>query len=159
MVARAITDELIEGIKTLDPEQKKKLLAIVKQWQLGQQRRYERFEQESADVGVACNDRVCLGQAKDISASGIFITVDHNFSPSDIVDLVFSIPGGERPFKLKGRVVRIAQDGIAFEFVNVTPSIARTLDSTLRTTKAPDSIATKVSLAPANRLTQSALQR
>ncbi|EIC20192.1 PilZ domain-containing protein [Thiorhodovibrio frisius] len=137
MTVRAITDELTEAIKTLDPQQKKKLLAIVKQWRLGHQRHYDRFEQESADVAVACNGRICLGQAKNISASGIFITIDHNFfPPSDIVDLVFSLPGVDQPFKLKGRIVRLTEDGIAVEFVKVTPSIARTLDSTLRIPKA-----------------------
>lgn len=137
MAAQMITDQLIKGIKTLDPEQQRKLLAIVQQWQVGQQRRYERFAHQSADVGIACNDRMHQGQVKDISAGGISITVNHDFSLHDIVDLVFSIPGIDRPFKLKGRVVRLTEDGVGVEFIKITPAMTRTLDSTLRINKAP----------------------
>lgn len=135
MGARELVDELIERIARLDTEQQKELLQLVKQWQAGQQRRYERFEQQ-VDIGVGYQGRMARGRAKDLSAGGIYIVVDADFAPTETVDLVFSLPGAERPFKLKGRVVRLSRDGIAVEFEQVTSYFAQTLDDTLRTISA-----------------------
>ncbi|EIC20680.1 PilZ domain-containing protein [Thiorhodovibrio frisius] len=134
MKAHAVIDELSERIGSLDSERQEELLELVRQWQVGQQRQSDRFEQP-VDVGIGYNGRVTVGRAKDLSAGGIFILVDQDFVPTHKVDIVFSLPGAERPFKIKGRVVRIDHDGIAVEFDQVTPYFARALDNILRVNK------------------------
>lgn len=127
----ALTDELFERIGSLNPERQEKLLELVKQWQAEQKRQFERFEQ-SLDVGVGQDGRVSLGRARNLSAGGIYINLDLDFSPTHEVDLAFALPGSDRPFKLKGRVIRLDHDGIAVKFAQVTPYLEEALEQALR---------------------------
>ncbi len=131
MTGKTVLDELIERIGKLDSAQQTDLLDLVKQWQVGQQRRFERFAQQ-LDVGVGRNGKVVLGQATDLSAGGMFIIANQDFMIDQGVNVVFLLPDAEQPFKLKGRVVRLNPDGIAVEFENVTPYFAEMLDGMLR---------------------------
>jgi hypothetical protein len=61
-----------------------------------------------------------VGITKDFSDGGAFLMVafEHEPLPDTIMDLQLTSPvGGQAAPVLKGRVVRTASDGLAFEFI------------------------------------------
>jgi len=130
-------DEIIKRVRNLSLDQKKEILEILKVWQSGKQREYKRLNTKT-DIDVLVGDRVIQTDAKDISASGIFINVSGQFEINRDVRVVFSVPGYDKPFKLKGRIVRVEQNGIAIKFENITPYFKKILDDVIWENESPD---------------------
>lgn len=113
-------DEILKRVKNLTPEQQEKILDILKGWQQGKQREYQR-RNITAAVDVAVANRVIQTDVQDISAGGIFINSAGKFEINERVRVVFTVPGHGRPFKLNGKIVRVAQHGMAIEFEGISP--------------------------------------
>jgi hypothetical protein len=123
-------DEIIKRVHNLNPDQQEEILEILKTWQAGKQRDYKRLDAK-IDIDVAVGDRVIQTNAKDISASGIFINTSGKFESNQKVRVVFSVPGSNRPFKLEGMIVRVEQNGMAIKFERITPYFKKILDDVI----------------------------
>jgi hypothetical protein len=130
-------DEIIKRVRNLNPDQQRELLEILETWQTGKQRNYQRLPTKT-QIDVAIGNRVIQTEAKDISAGGVFIKASGKFDTHKDVRLVFSVPGYNKPFKLKGMIVRVEQNGIAIEFENMTPYFKKILDEVIWKNKQPD---------------------
>lgn len=121
-------DEIINRVRNLNQDQQKEILEILKTWQVGKQREYQRLKAKS-DIDVVVGNRVIQTDTSDISASGIYINTERKFETNKTVRIVFSIPGIDKSFKLKGMIVRVEKSGIAIEFENITPYFRKILDN------------------------------
>lgn len=123
-------DEIIKRVRNLTQEQQEEILKILKSWQAGKQREYQRL-QAKANVDVLVEDRVIQTRTMDISASGLFINVSGKFEANKSVRVVFTVPGYHKPFKLQGSIVRVEENGIAIKFDNITPYFKKILDDVI----------------------------
>ena len=130
-------DEIIKRVGNLTEDQQKEILAILRDWQSGKQREYQRSKSQ-VGIDVVVGDRVIQTDSRDISASGVFIHTSGKFEPNKSVRIVFSVPGSEKPFKLSGLIVRAEESGMAIEFENITPYFKKILDDAIWKTKSED---------------------
>ncbi len=130
-------EEIIKRVRNLNQDQQKEILEILKTWQVGKQREYQRLKAKS-DIDVVIGNRVIQTDTNDISASGIYINTKGKFETNKTVRIVFSIPGVDKSFKLKGMIVRVEKSGIAIEFENITPYFRKILDNIIWESKNPD---------------------
>ncbi len=130
-------DEIIKRVRNLTHDQQKEMLEILKGLQAGKQRDYPRLEAKT-DIDVVVGDRVIQTDARDISASGIYINTSGKFEINKSVRVVFSVPGIDKPFKLQGMIVRVEQDGLAIKFKNITPYFKKILDDIIWESNNPD---------------------
>jgi hypothetical protein len=132
-----LQDEIIKRVRNLTREQQEEILEILKSWQTGKQREYQRLETK-ADIDVVVGDRVIRTQTADISAGGLFIQASGKFEPHKSVRLVFTVPGSPKPFKLQGSIARVEETGIAIQFENITPYFKEILDGVIWENKDPE---------------------
>ena len=130
-------DEIIKRVRNLTHDQQKEMLEILKGLQAGKQRDYQRLESKT-NIDVVVGDRVIQTDARDISASGIYINTSGKFEINKSVRVVFSVPGIDKPFKLQGMIVRVEQDGLAIKFKNITPYFKKILDDIIWESNNPD---------------------
>ena len=121
-------DEIINRVRNLTQDQQKEILEILKTWQVGKQREYQRLKAKS-EIDVVVGNQVIQTDTSDISASGIYINTEGKFETDKTVRIVFSIPGIDKSFKLKGMIVRVEKSGVAIQFENITPDFRKILDN------------------------------
>ena len=88
----------------------------VKEKQHGKQRKYDRKE-FSMIVDYNVNDRYYRDFIQDISESGLFIKTPQMFSAGQKVKMTFMSPDYQKPFKIKGEIVRAHEDGVGVKFM------------------------------------------
>ena len=88
----------------------------VKEKQHGKQRKYDRKE-FSMIVDYSVNDRYYRDFIQDISESGLFIKTPQMFSAGQKVKMTFMSPDYRKPFKIKGEIVRVHEDGVGVKFM------------------------------------------
>ena len=132
-------DEIIKRVRNLTQDQQKEILEILKTWQAGKQREHQRLKSR-VDIDVVVGDRIIQTDARDISASGIFINTSGKFETNQSVRVVFSVPGFDKPFKLQGMIVRVEKNGLAIKFENITPYFKKILDDVIWENKNQDDI-------------------
>ena len=125
-----LQDEIINRVLNLSEEQQIQLLQVLKTWQTGQQRKYQRLKMQS-DVNVLIDDKIIKTNSLNLSASGVYITSSGPFDTEKSVRVVLSIPGRPKPYKLDGTIVRVDENGMAIQFENVTPYFKEILDSVI----------------------------
>ncbi len=130
-------DEIIKRVRNITQDQQKEILEILKTWQAGKQRDFQRMETKVV-IDVVVGDRVIQTDARDISASGIFINTSGKFETNKSVRVVFSVPGYDKPFKLQGMIVRVEKHGLAIKFENITPYFKKVLDDVIWENKNSD---------------------
>lgn len=127
---KKILNEIINRVHNLNGEQKNEILDILKSWQTGPQRGYQRLEAKTG-VDVVVGDSLIKTTTRDLSASGIYINTSGKFTANKDVRIVFSVPGYDKPFKLQGMIVRVEQNGMAVRFENITPYFKQILDDVI----------------------------
>ncbi len=125
-----IEEEIIKRVRNLTQEQQEEVLEMLRTWQSGKQREYQRLETR-ANIDVVIGDTLIQSDSRDISASGLFVNTSGTFETDKDVRVVFSIPGVEKPFKLQGSVVRAEHTGVAIKFENLTPYFKKILDDVI----------------------------
>ena len=125
-----IVDDIIKRVKNLTVKQQNEILDILKDWQTGKQREYQRLSRP-LEIDVLIGDRVVQTDVRDISASGVYIKTRRQIKAEKDVRVVFSVPGTAKPFKLEGRVVRSDPGGLAVEFIQITPYFKKILDDAI----------------------------
>lgn len=130
-------DEIIKRVKNLTSEQQDEILETLKTWQRGRQREFQRLTVKSG-VDMALDSRIVQTTSRDISAGGIFINTSGKFDVDQNVTVVFTIPGYDKPFKLKGRIVRVEKSGLAIEFQDITSYFKTILDDVIWNSQSED---------------------
>lgn len=127
---KAMLEKVIKQVRNLDPAQLEELWDILKQWQSGKQRMYPRLDAQSS-VDVVVGNRVIQTTSKNMSASGIFIDTSGKFEVDNEVRIVFNVPGYDKPFKMRGVIVRVESGGMAVKFEDITPYFKQILDDAI----------------------------
>lgn len=84
------------------------------------------------EMDVMIGDKVIRSNARDMSASGVFVKSRMKPDIGTSVKIVFSLPGQAKPFKLDGTVARIDSDGIGIRFSEMAPYVRNHLDNLLK---------------------------
>lgn len=125
----ALLDEIISEVRSLTEDLQKDLLDYIHS--IKDQRSYPRVN-TPIEIDVLIGDKVIQSDAKNMSASGVFIKSRMNPDIGTPVRMVFSLPGQARPFKLTGTVVRIDAGGIGIYFSEMTSYAREHLDNLLK---------------------------
>jgi len=123
-------DEIIKRVHNLTHDQQKKVLKNLQSLQEGQQREYPRLSIKM-DVDAVICDKIIQTEARNLSASGVYINTSGRFEIDEQVRVVFTVPGYESPFKLYGKIARIEQEGIAIKFEKMTLYHKKILDDAI----------------------------
>lgn len=90
-------------------------------------RAHERFQidENALEIKFGSLEAFSKSYVRDISLGGLFVKTSLKPNLKEVLPIVLTLPAtseekGER-FVLKGRVVRLASDGVAFEFIDLTP--------------------------------------
>jgi len=88
----------------------------LKEKQHGKPRKNDRKE-FSMIVDYSVNDRYYRDFIQDISESGLFIKTPQTFSAGQKIKMTFMSPDYQKPFKIKGEIVRAHEDGAGVKFM------------------------------------------
>ena len=128
------TKKLFDAIIRLDQRQQTQVLAYVdellsKEKVLSEDQRKSDRKLCDISVNYAAENRIFSDKIKDISKNGIFIESDRSLKVGEEVALSFTLQGYDRPFKVKGKIVRSNQLGFGLEFRDIKPYIAEMLSA------------------------------
>ena len=126
-----IISKLIEIMFQLGRDKQLKLLQYAEQLLIEDQRTSIR-KTCHIPVNYAANDRIYSSHINDISASGLYITTQKPLLVGDEIYVSFSMDGYDRPFKIKGEIVRTDQRGVGIEYKEVNRYIAEMLDTLVK---------------------------
>jgi len=73
-----IEEEIIKRVRNLTEEQQIEILEMLRTWQAGRQREYQRLETK-ANIDVVIGDKIIQSDSRDISGSGIFVNTSGKF--------------------------------------------------------------------------------
>ena len=68
-------------------------------------------------VDYSVNDKYYRDFIQDISESGVFIKTSQPFSVGQKIQMTFMSPDYQKPFKIKGEIVRVHTDGAGLKFI------------------------------------------
>lgn len=68
-------------------------------------------------VDYSVSDQYYRDFIQDISESGLFIKTSQMFSVDQKIQMTFMSPDYQRPFKIKGEIVRVHTDGVGVKFI------------------------------------------
>ena len=122
-----IISKLIEIVFQLERDKQLKLLQYAEQLLIEDQRVSCR-KACHIPVNYAANDRIYSSYINDISASGLYITTEKPLLVGDNIMVSFSIQGYDRPFKIKGKIVRTDQNGVGIEYKEASHYITEMLE-------------------------------
>jgi Tfp pilus assembly protein PilZ len=118
--------KLFDAILKLNQEQQTQLMIYVEEL-LAENKRISVRKTHSIPISYATQNRIYSDNIADISRSGLFIETNRSFSIGEEIILSFDMQGYDRPFKIKGNIVRSNQQGIGVEFKEVKPYISEML--------------------------------
>lgn len=68
-------------------------------------------------VDYSVSDQYYRDFIQDISESGVFIKTSQSLSVGQKIQMTFMSPDYQKPFKIKGEIVRIRSDGVGVKFI------------------------------------------
>jgi Tfp pilus assembly protein PilZ len=117
---------LFDAILQLSQEQQKQLMIYVEEL-IAENKRISIRKAYKIPISYATQNHIYSDNISDISKSGLFIETNRLFNIGEDIMLYFNMHGYDRPFKIKGKIVRSNQQGIGVEFKEVKPYIAEML--------------------------------
>lgn len=111
-----VTFRLFELITDLTFEEQVAMLEELEKKQTRHTRRHKRRE-TSLTVYYATHDRAYRDTIQNISPTGVFIETREPFNVGQEILLNFTPARNAEPIKVRGKVVRITDDGIGVKFV------------------------------------------
>ena len=121
-----IIKKLFDAILNLNREQQIKVLSYVEDLIVENKRESVR---KPCDIPItyAALNRIYSDNITNISNNGIFIETNRSLKIREIIPLSFNMQGYDRPFKIRGIVVRSNLRGVGVEFKEIQPYIAQML--------------------------------
>ncbi len=111
----SVKSRLIKLINSMSEHQCNKFLQRSEAWREQDRRRHPR-KGCSISVNCATDEQGFKGFIKDISAGGVFIETQGDFTVGKEISLTFSSPHQQEPVKVAGEIVRNNPQGIGVEF-------------------------------------------
>ncbi len=121
-----IIKKLFDAILKLSQEQQTQVMIYVEEL-LAENKRISVRKACKIPISYATQNRIYSDNIADISKSGLFIETRRPLDVGEKIVLSFNMHGYDRPFKIKGNIVRSNQQGIGVEFDEVKPYIAEML--------------------------------
>ena len=126
------TKKLFDAIIKLNHQQQAQVLSYVgemlsKEKSVAEDQRKSGRKLCDISVNYAAENRIFSDKIKDISKNGLFIESGRPLNVGEEVALSFMLQGYDRPFKVKGKIVRSNQLGFGLEFREIKPYIAEML--------------------------------
>ena len=118
--------KLFDAILNLSHEQQTQVMVYVEQL-LAENKRISVRKACNIPISYATQNRIYYDNIADISKSGLFIETMMPLNVGEEIVLSFNMHGYDRPFKIKGDIVRSNQNGIGVVFKEVKPYIAEML--------------------------------
>jgi hypothetical protein len=110
-----ITDRIINLVHNLSDEKKKLLLELLSEWQQKENRSDSRIPC-FFPVNYSTSKRAYHDFIQDLSKGGLFIETRESLQQGDPVSLTFSNTNSNTHFKMRGKIVRVAPNGVAIQF-------------------------------------------
>jgi len=133
-----MTDDLflykIKGYAAkLSFNRQRQLLTLIKSWLNRDERIYPR-QGASIPVKIVKEDRFFNEKTDNISKGGAFVcTTRHTrFSPDHEVLLIFNLAMEAEPLKVKARITRVSENGIAVQFNETDPRISDSIEKEMQ---------------------------
>jgi Tfp pilus assembly protein PilZ len=118
--------KLFDAILKLSQEQQTQVMIYVEEM-LAENKRISVRKACNIPISYATQNRIYSDKIADISNSGLFIETKRPLEVGEEIVLSFNMDGYDRPFKIKGNIVRSNQQGLGVEFKEVQPYIAEML--------------------------------
>jgi Tfp pilus assembly protein PilZ len=118
--------KLFDAILKLNPEQQTQVMIYFEEL-LYENKRISPRKPCSIPINYATQNHIFSDHITDISKSGLFIETNRSLNVGEEIVLSFNMHGYDRPFKIKGNIVRSNYHGIGVEFKEVKPYIAQML--------------------------------
>jgi Tfp pilus assembly protein PilZ len=118
--------KLFDAILNLSQEQQTQVMVYVEEL-LAENKRISVRKACKIPISYATQNRIYSDNIADISNSGLFIETKRPLEVGEEIVLSFNMHGYDRPFKIKGNIVRSNQQGLGVEFKEVHPYIAEML--------------------------------
>ena len=99
----------------MSDEEMWQLLEELEERQNKKQRKYSR-KGFLTTIEYNVDNRYYRDFIQDISGSGIFIKTSQTFSVGQTILMTFMTPDNQKPFRIKGEIIRIHKDGIGVKF-------------------------------------------
>lgn len=110
--------ELISGMADkLSVSQKHDLINHIKFVSKGEEKRGTKRKAVKVSVDYAVKDRIYTDMLVNISAGGAFIITNRLFQAGYSTTMVVSFPNMERCVKIKGKIVRLTDEGFGVKFI------------------------------------------
>ena len=126
--------KLFDAILKLSQEQQERLIIYVEEF-IAENKRISIRKAYKIPISYATQNRIYSDNISDISESGLFIETNRPFNIGEDIILSFNMHGYDRPFKVKGKIVRSNQQGIGVEFKEIKPYIAEMLGALVKRIK------------------------
>jgi len=104
-------------VDNLSAEKQEQLLDLLIEWQQTEQRDDERIPCLIA-VSYADQKRVYHDFIQDLSKGGVFIETREPLTVGEKISLTFAMPASQSHFKISGKIVRSAEEGVGIQFDN-----------------------------------------
>ena len=137
---RVTTKKLFDAIIRLNQEQQTQVLIYVDELLLRKHsiaNNQRKSDRKLCDISInyASKNRIYSDKITDISKNGLFIETKIDLKVGEEVALCFNLPGYNRPFKFKGKIVRSNQRGYGVEYNEIKPYIVEMLAALLEKIK------------------------
>lgn len=126
-IEQSVIDQISRMAESLPERPRQQLLELVESWRADV--RQAPRESYTEALSISSDSGNYFGQAKDVSATGVFVETTAKFAIGDRVKLMLTFISAPNPLRLSGSVVRISDDGIAVHFDDASQSQVRELDS------------------------------
>ena len=126
--------KLFDAILNLNRKQQIQVLSYVEDLIVENKRKSVR---KPCDIPVsyAALNRIYTENIANISRNGLFIETESPLDIGEIIPLSFKMIGYDRPFKIRGIVVRSNLRGVGIEFKEIRPYIAQMLGTLVKRLK------------------------
>ncbi len=131
-----VITKLFKIILELDEEQQLFILAQAEEMLIGDKRSKSR-KPCSIIVNYAFNGRAFVNYIKDISQKGLFIETREPVRKGELISMTFSLPGFNKPLKVKGRITHVTPQGAGVEFMELSPYQAEMIGAIVDRMKPP----------------------
>ena len=120
--------KLFDAILKLSQEQQTQVMIYIEEL-LAENKRISVRKACNIPISYATQNRIYSDNIADISKSGLFIKTKKPLDVGEEIVLSFNMHGYDRPFKIKGNIVRSNQQGLGVEFKDDKPYITEMLGS------------------------------
>jgi Tfp pilus assembly protein PilZ len=107
---------IFQEINHMPDEEIQQFYQEVKEKHIGKSRKHDRKDFYLI-VDYKVNDQYYRDVIQDISETGVFINTPQTFSVNQQIRMTFMSPDYQKPFNVKGEIVRVHTDGIGVKFM------------------------------------------